>query len=234
MILTEAIIGKIIKAAARQVLKGKTLAKQVAKQTGQTPKQLKFGKTFHGTTQKASDAITKGGWKTDTNVTRQMAGSKVYTAGDNYSAAHYAINRATKLKDKPAMRKFRIPQSVMQKQTQRASGGVGDYSGKGYKITTLSPQQANKYDVTDKAISGKYDLDSLMSPDNKRQLKQRVKAALRKKQNVDVLKREIKQGNEASLNNLYQQRNNPQNPNTLENELRGRYRGKGTGRKERI
>jgi len=66
----------------------------------------------------------------------------------------------------------------------------------------------------------------------RREIQQRVKAALRKKQNVDVLKREIRHGNEASINDLYRRRNNPQNPNTLENELKGMYRGKGTGRKE--
>ena len=51
---------------------------------------------------------------------------------------------------------------------------------------------------------------------------QRVKAALKKKRNRDVLRREIRQGNEASINDLYRRRNNPQNPNTLENELRRR------------
>ena len=66
----------------------------------------------------------------------------------------------------------------------------------------------------------------------RREIQQRVRAALGKEQNRNVLRREVKQGNEASLNNLYQMRNNPQNPNTLENELRGRYRGKGVGRKE--
>jgi len=231
MILTEAVISSIIRAAARQALKGKTLARQVTKNT---PKQLKFGKTFHGTTKKSSDAISKGGWRTDTNVTRQMAGSKVYTANDNYSAAHYAIDRAAKLKDAPEMRRFRVPQSVMQRQTQRIKGGVGDYSGKGYKMTTLTTQQANKYDITDKIPQGKYDIDALMSPKNKRDLNQRVKRALKNPRAREVLRSDIRKGRESSINDLYRRRNDPQNPNTLENELRGRYRGKGAGRKERI
>jgi len=234
MILTEAIIGSIIRAAARQALKGKTLARQVAKQTKNAPKQIKFGKTFHGTAKKSSDAISKGGWRTDTNVTRQMAGSKVYTAGDNYSAAHYAIDRAAKLKDAPEMRRFRIPQSVMQRQTQRSYDGVGDYSGKGYNMTTLTTQQANKYDITDKMPQGKYDIDSLMSPENKRDLSQRVKRALKNRRAREIMRSDIRRGREASINDLYRRRNDPQNPNTLENELRGRYRGEGTGRKERI
>jgi len=66
----------------------------------------------------------------------------------------------------------------------------------------------------------------------RREIQQRVRRALRNPRAKEILNKDIKQGNEASLNNLYQQRNNPQNPNTLENELRGRYRGKGVGRKE--
>ena len=193
--INEALAGAFVKAVAKQVFKNRAVAKAVRntiKPLTNAPKQLKFGKTFHGTTQKASGSISKGGWRTDTNVTRQMSGSKVYTAGDNYSAANYAHSRAARSGDKGAMRQFRIPQSVMQKQTTKVKGGAGDYSGKGYKMTTLSPQQANKYDVTDTTrIKNKYDIDAVMSPDNKRELIQRVRAALRKKPNVDQLKREL-------------------------------------------
>jgi|TARA_B100000073_G_scaffold102066_1_gene81445 hypothetical protein len=217
--IQEALLGKFVKTVAKQLYKSKALKaavkKSVPKVSKKAPEKLKFGKTFHGTTKSASDAISKGGWRTDTNVTRQMAGSKVYTAGDNYSAANYAHSRAARSGDKGAMRQFRIPQSVVQKQTTKVKGGAGDYSGKGYKMTTLSPQQANKYDVTDTArMKNKYDIDAVMSPDNKRELIQRVRAALRKKPNVDQLKKEL---------------------GIKEKELKtGSYRNVGVGRRESL
>ena len=191
-VINESVARFLVKGVARQLLKNKGLAKAAQRTIpSSAPKQLKFGKTFHGTTKKASDSISKGGWRTDTNVTRQMSGSKVYTAGDNYSAAHYAVNRASKLGDKPAMRQFRVPQSVMQKQTQGIKGGAGDYSGKGYKMTTLSSQQANRYDVTDKVSKSKFDLDVLMSPEKKKELRRRVKAGLKNPLGREQLSREI-------------------------------------------
>ena len=232
MILTEAVVGSIIRAAARNVLRGKTLAKQVARQTGQTPKQLKFTKVFHGTNTPASAAISKAGFRTDKNVSRQMLGQGVYTSPDNYTATMYAHRAADKFGGQPTLRQLRVPQDVAKKQTTKVYSGTGDYSGKGYKMTTLSTQQANKYDVTDKLPQGVYPHDMMMSPTNRRDLRQRVRRALQNPRAQRVLNRDIQQGNEASLNNLYKQRNNPSNPNTLENELRGRYRGKGVGRKE--
>tara|TARA_B100002019_G_scaffold19010_1_gene14690 strand:+ start:200 stop:871 length:672 start_codon:yes stop_codon:yes gene_type:complete len=222
MILTEAIIGKIIKLAARQAFKGRALAKQVAKQTGQAPKQLKFKKVFHGTNTTASDAISKGGFRTDKNVSRQMLGKGVYTSPDNYTAAMYAQRAAKNYGGEPTLRQLRVPQNVANRQTTRVHSGTGDYSGKGYDMTTLSTQQANKYDVTDKLPHGVFNYDMMMSPTNRRELRQRVNAALKKKRNRDLLRREIRQDNEASVNDLYRRRNNPQNPDTLENELRGR------------
>ena len=222
-VLDEAVARFLVKGVARQLLKNKGLAKAAQRTIpSSAPKNIKFGKTFHGTTQKASDSISKGGWRTDTNVTRQMSGSKVYTAGDNYSAANYALNRANKLGDKPAIRQFRVPQSVMQKQTQGVRGGAGDYSGKGYKMTTLSPQQANKFDVTDKIPKSKYDLDLLLSPEKRRELRQRVQRGLKNPAGRRQLRGEIRQSKEASMNDLYRRRNNPVDPNTSERLLQGR------------
>ena len=220
--MNEALAGLFVKTVAKQVFKNRGVAKaarNIIKPLTNAPKQLKFGKRFHGTTQKASGSISKGGWRTDTNVTRQMSGSKVYTAGDNYSAANYALDRARKFSDKPALRQFRVPQSVVQKQTTKATGGVGDYSGKGYKMTTLSPQQANKYDVTDKVSRNKYDIDALMSPDKKSELRRRVRRGLRQRAGREELRRDIKRGEDQSLTALYRYRNNPQDPRTLEKVL---------------
>ena len=222
--MNEALAGLFVKTVAKQVFKNRGVAKaarNIIKPLTNAPKQLKFGKRFHGTTQKASDSISKGGWRTDTNVTRQMSGSKVYTAGDNYSAANYALDRARKLGDKPAMRQFRVPQSVVQKQTTKVTGGAGDYSGKGYKMTTLSTQQANKYDVTDKLPRDKFDVKGpFMSPEKKRELRRRVRRGLRQRAGREELRRDIKRGEDQSLTALYRYRNNPQDPRTLEKVLR--------------
>ena len=222
-VLNEVVGRSLVKGLARQLLKNRGLAKAAQRTIpSSAPKNIKLGKTFHGTTQKVSDSISKGGWKTDTNVTRQMSGSNVYTAGDNYSAANYALDRAVKRKDKPALRQFRVPQSVMQKQTQGVKGGVGDYGGKGYKMTTLSPQQANKFDVTDRVSKSKYDLDVLLSPEDKRELLQRVQKRLKNPANRRQLRGEIRQSKESSINDLYRRRNNPVDPNTSERLLQGR------------
>jgi len=222
--MQEALAATLIKAAARHVLRGKTLAKvaqktiPLAKKTiplaqKTIPKQLKFGKVFHGTNTTASSAISKGGYRTDKNVTRQMMGpNTVSTSSDNYTAARYAMRAANKYGGNPAMRQLRVPQSVMKDKTTFVRQGTGDYSGKGYKMTTLSPQQATKYDITDKMPEGKYEIDVLMSPDNKKELARRVKTALKNKRNREVLKKEI----------------------DIEKELKRLYSGKGVGRKESL
>ena len=235
MILTEAIIGKIIKAAARQAFKGKTLAKQVTKQTGQAPKTLKYKTLYHGTTKKASDAITKGGWKTDVGVTAQRRGTGVYVTPSKRTAIGFAKGKVKQQGGSPALRQFRMRKDVYDHAIRRQAANPKDWANvSGVKQVTMKPEYANKIDVTGKTPP-KLDFSGPDFTGNmKTELNQRVRTALRKKQNVDVLKREIRHGNEASVNDLYRRRNNPQNPNTLENELRGRYRGKGTGRKERI
>lgn len=217
--IQEALAASLIKAAARHVWRGrglaKQVAKQVAKQTAKAPKQLKFTKVFHGTNTPASAAISKAGFRTDKNVSRQMLGKGVYTSPDNYTAAMYAHRAADKFGGQPTLRQLRVPQNVAKKQTTKVRSGTGDYSGKGYKMTTLSPQQANKYDVTDKLPQGVYSHDMMMSPTNRRELRQRVNKALKNKRNREALKKEIDQ-------------------NVLEKELKRLYRGKGVGRKESL
>ena len=125
----------------------------------------------------------------------------------------YAHRAADKFGGQPTLRQLRVPKNVAKKQTTKVRSGTGDYSGKGYKMTTLSPQQANKYDVTDKRPQGVYSHDMMMSPTNRRELRQRVNIALKNKRNREALKKEIDQ-------------------NVLEKELKRLYRGKGVGRKE--
>jgi len=223
-VLNEAVARFLVKGVARQLLKNKGLAKAAQKTIpSSAPKQLKFGKVFHGTNTTASSAISKGGYRTDKNVTRQMMGpNTVSTSSDNYTAAMYGIRAANKYGGKPAMRQLRVPQSVMKDKTTFMRQGTGDYSGKGYKMTTLSPQQATKFDVTDKIPKSKYDLDLLLSPEKRRELRQRVQRGLKNPAGRRQLRGEIRQSRESSMNDLYRRRNNPVDPNTSERLLQGR------------
>ena len=219
--LDEALLPSLVRGAARQVLKNKALQKVV---TNQPAKQLEFTKLFHGTTQKVSNAINKGGWRGDVNVTRQYTGAgMVNAAPDSMVAKSYAFDRAAKRNDLPFVRTFRVPKSVADKNMTTLHSGAGDYTGKGYKTTILTPQQANKYDITQKVdTSGVLDTKLSLNKSQRQELSQRVRRALRNRKAREIMRRDIKQGNEDSLNNLYRQRNNPQNPDTLENELRRR------------
>ena len=193
--INEAALAGIFKTVAKQVFKNRRVAKAARKvitQSTNAPKQLKFTKLYHGTNTPASAAISKGGYRTDKNVTRQMMGKGVYTSPDNYSAAMYGIRAARKYGGEPAMRQLRVPQQIAKKQTTSMRYGTGDYSGKGYKMTTLSTQQANKYDVTDKLPKYKFDVKGpLMSPENKRELRRRVRRGLRQRAGREQLSREI-------------------------------------------
>ena len=220
--INEAALARIV---AKQIFKNRGVAKAVRntiKPLTNAPKQLKFTKLYHGTNTPASAAISKGGYRTDKNVSRQMMGKGVYTSSDNYSAAMYGIRAANKYGGEPALRQLRVPQNVAKTQTTRVRSGTGDYSGKGYKMTTLSTQQANKYDVTDKLPKDKYDLDALMSPEKKRELRKRVRGELRQRAGREELRRDIKREKEQSLTALYRYRNNPQDPRTLEKALRNK------------
>ena len=179
-VLNETVARFLVNLAKRQLVKNKALAQAAQRLIpSSAPKQLKFGKVFHGTNTTASSAISKGGYRTDKNVTRQMMGpNTVSTSPDNYTAAMYGIRAANKYGGKPAMRQLRVPQNVMKDKTTFMRQGTGDYSGQGYKMTTLSPQQATKYDVTDKIPKSKFNLDVLMSPEKKKELRRRVKAGL--------------------------------------------------------
>ena len=233
--IEEALLPSLVKGAARYAMRNKHIRKNIAKVSTKPSKTLKFTKLFHGTTKKASDSISKGGWRGDVNVTRQYTGKGLVNATpDNMTAKSYAFDRAAKRNDLPFVRTFKVPKKVADRNMKTLYSGAGDYSGTGYKSTTLTPQQANKYDVTQKVdSSGIIDPKYSFSKEQQKELRQRVRGVLGREQNHNVLRRELKQGNDASLTNIYRNvRQNPSSPNTLENELRGRYRGKGVGRKE--
>ena len=227
--LNEALTRMFVKTVAKQVFKNRGVAKAVRntiKPLTNAPKQLRFTKLYHGTNTPASAAISKGGYRTDKNVTRQMLGKGVYTSPDNYSAAMYGIRASRNYGGEPALRQLRVPQQIAKRQTTSMRHGTGDYSGKGYKMTTLSTQQANKYDVTDMLPKDKFDVKGpLISPENKRDLRRRVRGVLKQRSGREELRREIKRGEDQSLTALYRYRNNPQDPRTLEKVLRQQKKG---------
>ena len=166
----------ITASAIRQYSRNKRLAKAAQSSTSPVtpnlPKQIQTRTVHHGTTKAASDAINRSGYRTDANVTRQMSGSGVYSAAVPSVSRNYAQDRAVTRKDTPAIRTFQVPKAVWQKQTQVAKGGVGDPTGKSYRMTTLSPEQANKYDVT-KPNTGRVK----MHPKHAMKIRQRIKAS---------------------------------------------------------
>lgn len=166
----------ITASAIRQYSRNKRLAKAAQSSTSPVtpnlPKQIQTRTVHHGTTKAASDAINRSGYRTDANVTRQMSGSGVYTAAVPGVARNYAQDRALKRNDTPATRTFQVPKAVWQKQTEIVRHGAGDPTGKGYRMTTLSPEQANKYDVTKPNTSR-----VKMHPKHAMKIRQRIKAS---------------------------------------------------------
>ena len=171
----------ITSSAIRQYSRNKRLAKSAQSSTrpivGSTrnlPQQIQTRTVHHGTTKAVSDVINRSGYRTDANVTRQMSGAGVYTAAVPGVARNYAQDRALRRGDSPATRTFQVPKAVWQKQTQIVRGGAGDPTGKGYRMTTLSPQQANNYDVTKSNTSR-----VKMHPKHAMKVRQRIKTGVR-------------------------------------------------------
>ena len=171
----------ITSSAIRQYSRNKRLAKSAQSSTrpivGSTrnaPQQIQTRTVHHGTTKAVSDAINRSGYRTDANVTRQMSGAGVYTTAVPSVARNYAQDRALRRGDSPATRTFQVPKPVYQKQTQIVRGGAGDPTGKGYRMTTLSPQQANKYDVTKS-----YTSRVKMHPKHAMKVRQRINTRVR-------------------------------------------------------
>ena len=166
----------ITASAIRQYSQNRRLARAAQSSTRPVtpnlPKQIQTRTVHHGTTKAASDAINRSGYRTDANVTRQMSGSGVYTAAVPGVARNYAQDRALKRNDTPATRTFQVPKAVWQKQTEIVRHGAGDPTGKGYRMTTLSPEQANKYDVTKPNTSR-----VKMHPKHAMKIRQRIKAS---------------------------------------------------------
>jgi len=157
---------------------------------GSSPQNIKFTKVYHGTNKPASQAISKGGWRTDVNVTRQMTGSGVYTTPQKSAAQMYANERASQRGGGPAVRTFALPTSKFnQVKAQRQQSGKWDFVKGGQKFNTvqMDPKAANRYDITDKPKSAV----TFQGP-QKQKLRQRVNTALSNPRNRAALKSDIK------------------------------------------
>jgi len=185
--ISEALRSSVVQAAARQRYSRQGIQKQVG---NTSPRQLSFTRLYHGTNKPASQAISKGGWRTDVNVTRQMTGSGVYTTPQKSAAQMYANERASQRGGGPAVRTFALPTSKFnQVKAQRQQSGKWDFVKGGQKFNTvqMSPQGANRYDITDKPKSAV----TFQGP-QKQKLRQRVNTALSNPRNRAALKSDIK------------------------------------------
>lgn len=197
----EALKPSVVQAAARQQYTRQATQQQVSNRgTGNLPKQLSFTRVYHGTTQPASKAISQSGWRTDTNVTRQMQGAGVYTTPQRSAAQMYANQRANQRGESPAVRTFRLPSSTFDKvKTSRQQQGKWtlDKGGRKFNVMQMSPQGANKYDITDK-LKGTINVQG----SQRRELNQRVRTGLQRPQNVSALKRQIRSGRGSGSSSL--------------------------------
>jgi len=187
--LDEALASFVVRAAARSLLRNKGLIQQVAKKTGAAPKQLSFTRLYHGTTKPASQQISKSGWKTDTNVTRQMTGSGVYTTPQKPAAQMYANQRASQRGESPAVRTFRIPTSTYNKvkaQRQQRGEWTAQKGGNTFNIVQMSPKGANRYDITDKPQSA-----VTFQGAQKQELADRLEKAFKNPQAIPILKKDL-------------------------------------------
>ena len=184
--MTEALAASLVKAAARSKFRNKAL---VSKVSSPVSKIISRTRLYHGTDQASSQLINQGGWRTDKNVTRQMMGGGVYTTPQRSAAQMYANQRSNQRGGQPAIRTFSVPSSTFQRvKTMRQKMGQWNFEkgGRKFNAMQMSPQAANKYDVTNSPLTQTV---RLQGP-QKIELKQRVNTALKKPQNRETLRRQ--------------------------------------------
>ena len=209
--MTEALAASLIKAVARQVVKSKALQKAVPKATtipvrnywtntpvaglsvaSKAPKKLEYQKLYHGTTKPSSQAISKGGWKTDVNVSQQKRGPGVYVTPDKKTAIGYAAGKVRQQGGTPdwnnlGIRRFNMPKNVYDDAMKKQAQNPDDWANiSQVNQVTMKPSYANKIDITDKSKSA-IDFTSAQ----RKELKDRVNKGLQRPQNIQALKKEL-------------------------------------------
>ena len=153
------------------------------------PKKLEYQKLYHGTTKPSSQAISKGGWKTDVNVSQQKRGPGVYVTPDKKTAIGYAAGKVRQQGGTPdwnnlGIRRFNMPKNVYNDAMRRQSKNPNDWANiSQVKQVTMKPSYANKIDITDKSKNA-VDLKNTQ----RKELRQRVNTVLSKPQNRAALK----------------------------------------------
>lgn len=182
--MVEALTQQVAKAAAGQAYQKQALQQKV-NPSGSQP-TISRTRLYHGTDSQSSQAINRDGWRTDANVSRQMTGSGVYTTPQKSAAQMYANQRASQRGTQPAVRTLSIPTSTFKKvQAQRQQSGQWNFNkgGQRFNAVQMTPQGANKYDVTNSPMT-----QTIRPQGSQRQeLKQRVNTALQKPQNRQAL-----------------------------------------------
>lgn len=234
--IDEALIPSLIKAASRQLVKNKAVQSKVGQslKTITLPRQVTGFQTARGSKYTFSQKPNSWAQTQRTAVNDPThptaAGLKQKSDWTLFTTPDAGIEMKMRWNQGASRKDFykELPVSPTPKKGRAAVEVWNQYQGNGGRRA-----MHNSNAITDLQTRGSSSLPLYGS--QRRELQQRVRGALRNPNNREVLRREIKQGEEKSLNNLYRQRNNPSNPNTLENELRtGRYRGKGVGRREAI
>lgn len=184
--INEALKASVVGAAARQEYNRKSIQKTVNKSGN--PRPILSQKTlYHGTTQSPSRNITRSGWRTDTNVTRQMQGSGVYTTPQRSAATMYANQRANQRGESPAIRTFKIPSSIFDRakaNREKTGNWTVDKGGRKFNVIQMTPQAANRFDVTNKPGRNAVDLQA----PQRQELRQRVRTGLQRPANINQIK----------------------------------------------
>jgi hypothetical protein len=116
-----------------------------------------------------------------------MSGSSVYVTPQKWAGQMYAKDRSNQRGEAPAVRTLSIPSSKYQEvkgKRQRTGQWTANKGGRKFNYMQMSPQGANKYDITDKSRG------QTIRPQGsqKAEIKQRVNTALKKPQNKSALR----------------------------------------------
>ena len=219
----------VVKATARQLFKSKGLVSKVKRALpSQQVKQIKLPRTTTGFEtargSRYSFSIKPGQFaKTQRTAVNDpthptKAGLKQKSDWTLFTTPNAAFDMKTKWMGGASRKDFYkgFPAATNPRKGNAAVEVWNDYEGKGRAMHNSNP-------ITKLRTRGRGNLS--MYPQDRKDLAQRVRRALRNEPNKETLRREIRRGEDQSLTNLYRYRNNPQDPKTLERVLRQQKKG---------
>ena len=219
----------VVKATARQLFKSKGLVSKVKRALpSQQVKQIKLPRTTTGFETARGSRYSfsrKPGEFAKTQRTAvndpthpTKAGLKQKSDWTLFTTPNAAFDMKTKWMGGASRKDFYkgFPAATNPRKGNAAVEVWNDYEGKGRAMH-------NSNVITKLRTKGRGDLS--MYPQDRKDLRQRVRRALTNEPNKETLRREIRRGEDQSLTNLYRYRNNPQDPKTLEKVLRQQKKG---------